>query len=378
MKKLNIALVGLGFGASFTKIYQHHPDVESLTLCDADPDRLKEKSELLGVTKTAAALDEVLRDPNIDAVHLNSGIPDHARQSVQILKAGKHCACTVPMATSIEDIRAIIAATRESGKNYMLMETQLYAREFLHLLELKEQNIFGRVQFLRGAHYQDMEGWPPYWLGLPPMWYATHAISPLLRFAGVRARSVNCLGSGFMREEYRQRYNNPFPIETAIFELDRELPLSMEISRSLFHCARGYVESFSVYGEDTSFEYGRFHHEPITLIRQTKIEESPGKPRHATMEEIGLPDFANRLPAEIAHFTEGVPLDGRGAHPSIKHGGSHGGSHPHLVHEFVRSIIENRKPAIDEIHAATFCAPGICAHESAMQHGAKVDIPSFD
>lgn len=178
MKKLNVALVGLGFGSVFAKIYQAHPDVESLTLCDANPRRLKEKCDLFGAGKSAAALEEILRDPKIDAVHLNSGIPDHARQSVEILRAGKHCACTVPMATSLDDIRAVIAAVRESGKNYMMMETQIYAREFLRLQELNEQGAFGRVQFLRGAHYQDMENWPPYWAGLPPIIKAANYCAP--------------------------------------------------------------------------------------------------------------------------------------------------------------------------------------------------------
>ena len=36
------------------------------------------------------------------------------------------------------------------------------------------------IQFLRGSHQQDMDGWPDYWPGLPPMWYATHCVSPCL------------------------------------------------------------------------------------------------------------------------------------------------------------------------------------------------------
>jgi len=72
-----------------------------------------------------------------------------------------------------------------------------------------------------------------------------------------------------------------------------------------------------------------------------------------------------------------VALDDRGEHPSVMHGGGHGGSHPHLVHEFLRSIIERRPPAIDEIRAADWTAPGICAHASALQGGALIDIPTF-
>ena len=53
------------------------------------------------------------------------------------------------------------------------------------------------------------------------------------------------------------------------------------------------------------------------------------------------------------------------------------GSHPHLVHEFVMSIIEERKPAIDEHLGGNITAAGICAHESAMRGGESVIVPEF-
>ncbi|MBL8028096.1 MAG: gfo/Idh/MocA family oxidoreductase, partial [Fibrobacteres bacterium] len=62
---------------------------------------------------------------------------------------------------------------------------------------------------------------------------------------------------------------------------------------------------------------------------------------------------------------------------SFEVGGGHGGSHPHLVHEFIRSIVEKRKPWIDAVTAANWTAAGICAHESAMKNGKAVRIPSF-
>lgn len=376
MKKLNVALVGLGFGSAFVEIYLKHPDVARLTICDANPDRLKEIGDRFPDALRVSSLEEVLRNPEIDAVHLTTGIPDHACQTVAVLNAGKHCACTVPMATSIEDIRAIIAAVKSSGKNYMMMETQFYAREFLYACELRDQGVFGRLQMLRGAHYQDMENWPSYWAGLPPMWYGTHAISPLLAFAQMRAKAVQCLGSGYMREELIRPYGNPFPIEMAIFELDREIPLVMEVTRALFHSARAYCESFNIYGEDAALEWP-VQDEPMILTRQTKLGEIPGKPRSQTYERVREPDYAKRLPKEIASFTGGAEEDGRGDHPSVKHGGGHGGSHPHLVHEFLSSIIENRKPAIDEITAADWTAAGVCAHQSAMRGGVRVEIPLF-
>ena len=376
MQKLNVALVGLGFGSAFVPIYLKHPNVGRLVLSDANPTRLRDLQAKFGVNHAVATLDEVLADPSIDAVHLNTGIPDHARHTITALTAGKHVACTVPMATSLDDLRAIIAAKRKSGKIYMMMETLIYERDFLYACELHARGFFGRLQFLSGAHFQDMENWAPYWAGLPPMWYATHAVAPCLALAQTRARSVRCLGSGWMRDELKRPHANPFPMETAIFELEREPPLAMEITRALFHSARGYSESFSIYGEDATFEAAQVHGEPPVMFKLSKLGAHPGA-RTTTEESVYLPDYGHLLPPEIREFTGAVKLDARGEHPSVQHGGGHGGSHPHLVHEFLRSIVEKRSPTIDEIKAADWTAPGICAHTSALQGGVTVEIPRF-
>jgi len=51
---------------------------------------------------------ELLKDPNVDAVHINSPIHMHASQSIAALRAGKHVACTVPMATTVDECREIV------------------------------------------------------------------------------------------------------------------------------------------------------------------------------------------------------------------------------------------------------------------------------
>src|SRR3954468_6245154 len=183
-KKVRVAIIGLGFGAEFIPIYQAHPDAEMTAICRRNKKELDAAGNKFKVAKRDADYAELLKDPDIDAVHINSPIPDHAEQSVMALNAGKHVACTVPMATSIEDCRRVVAAQRKSGKVYMMMETVVYAREYLFAKELYEKGELGRIQFLRGSHQQDMDGWPNYWPGLPPMHYATHCVSPCLAILG--------------------------------------------------------------------------------------------------------------------------------------------------------------------------------------------------
>src|SRR4051794_12530150 len=149
-KKINVAIVGLGFGAEFIPIYQRHPDVEMYAISQRTREKLDQVGNQYGIEKRYTSFEELLKDPKVDAVHINSPIHLHAPQSIAALKAGKHVACTVPAATTVEDCRAIVAAANAARRNYMMMETAIYTREFLFVRELRDSGKLGRIQFMRG------------------------------------------------------------------------------------------------------------------------------------------------------------------------------------------------------------------------------------
>jgi predicted dehydrogenase len=355
-----MAVVGLNFGSVFVEIYQNHPDVESVALCDPNRDVLNEVADRHGVKERFTSLDDLLKADICDAVHLFSPVPFHVEQTLAVLESGRHCACAVPMATTLEDIRRIIAAQKTSGKNYMMMETVVYSREFLYAKSLLESGDLGEITFLRGTYYQDVEGaFPKYWRATPPMHYATHAVAPLLALAKTRAAKVCCFGSGRLRADLQQPGGNIFPLETAIFQL-ADSNIAAEVTRSWFQTARAYTEAFSVYGDKMGYEWQQLEHEePVIYTLQPADPTKRG--REVTAKRVQPPDRPDLLPKEIARFTDCW----------------HGGSHPHLAHEFIRSIVEGRKPWIDTITAADWTAPGICAHLSAMQEGEPVMVPDW-
>ena len=377
MEKINVALVGLGFGSAFAGIYKEHPDVGEVTIFDTNPDAMKHLSDYLGGgVRMAESFEAILADPSVDAVHLVTPIPLHAEQSVAVLNAGKHCACTVPMATSLDDIRRIVEAKRKSGKNYMMMETTLYTYQFLYASEMKREGKFGKIQFLRGSHYQDMANWPSYWMGLPPMWYGTHAIAPMVALSDSRICRVNCFGSGTMEEWLSRQYGNPFPVESALFEFENGL--KGEATRSLFETARVYQEGMFVYGSDACFEWGFSDgDEPYVTTFIPAAEGVRGG--RSEVRVTSMPNDYQSLPEELWHFTVGGNYDPLNPQDSLKKGagGGHHGSHAHLVHEFVRSCLEERKPWIDELLGGNITAAGICAHLSAMKNGEAVLVPKF-
>src|ERR1035438_3590106 len=194
--KLNVAIVGLGFGKEFIPIYQRHPETRMYAICQRTREKLDEVGGQFGIATRYTDFGELLRDPEVDAIHINSPIHLHASQSIAALRAGKHVACTVPTAPCVEECRQLVEAATSFGKNYIMMETAIYTREFLFIRELRDTGRLGRIQFMRGRHQQEMAGWPGYWEGLPPMHYATHAVSPCLALVRGEAEYVSCFGSG--------------------------------------------------------------------------------------------------------------------------------------------------------------------------------------
>jgi predicted dehydrogenase len=357
---MRIAVVGLHFGAAFVPIYQHHPAVERVAVCDLDEPLLHRVADQFGIADRFTRLEHLLdADNGYDAIHLLTPVPLHVEQTLAVLNAGKHCACAVPMATSLDDLRRILAAQKASGKNYMMMETGVYTRQFLFAQDLVARGELGTLTFLRGTYFQDLEGdYPTYWRAQPPMHYATHAVAPVLALAQTRAATVCCLGSGRLRPDLQQPGGNIFPLQTAIFQL-AGTNLAAEVTRSWFQTAHAYTETFSVYGDKRGFEWQLEHEDPFLFTLEPVQPSRRGRP--VTTTRVTVPDRADLLPRSIAHFTAG----------------GHGGSHPHLVHEFVGSIVERRRPAIDALTAANWTAPGICAHASALRGGELIVIPEF-
>src|SRR2546425_8779231 len=296
MGKINVAIVGLGFGAEFIPIYQRHPDAEMVAICQRTESKLNECGDRWGIQVRTTDFNDLLRDPNVDAIHINSPIPDHAPQSLAALKAGKHVASTVPMATTIEECRQIVEAQRKAGKVYMMMETVVYSREYLFVKQLYDKGELGRIQFLRGSHQQDMDGWPDYWPGLPPMHYATHCVSPCLAILGKHADSVVCHGSGRIREELISRYGSPFAIETATLKI-KDADVVAEGTRSLFDTARQYRESFDATGSKKSFEWQQVEGEEPVIHTKSTPEKPLGEPE--IPKRVKVPDYARMLPEPI-------------------------------------------------------------------------------
>ena len=366
MKKARVGLIGLGFGSEFIPIYQAHPKAEVTAICQRTKSKLDEVGDRFGIATRYTDFREVLTDPDVDFVHINSPIPDHALQTIAALKAGKHVMCTVPMATHLDEAKEIVGLVRETGLKYMMAETVVYSREYLFIKELYDKGELGKIQYLAASHPQDMEGWPDYWKEMVPMHYATHVVSPLMAMVNGMAEYVSCFGSGTINDECARRSGSKFAVESCHIKI-KDSDVAAHIWRFLWDTARQYRESVDVYGSKKSFEWQ-------LITGENPVLHTAKKPEPEIAERVEVPDYAHLLPKEIQKFTQGIVDE---EHLSFIQGGGHGGSHPHLVNEFLSALFEDRDPFPNAEQSANWTSVGICAHQSALKGGAIVNVPDF-
>lgn len=115
MKK-GFALIGAGlFGQRHAQAYSRHHAVDFVAVCDLDGARARGIAEQYGARRWYTDIAELLHDPDVHAVSVAT--PDHAHRAVAVAcaEAGKHMLVEKPLATTIEDAEAIVAAAERAG-----------------------------------------------------------------------------------------------------------------------------------------------------------------------------------------------------------------------------------------------------------------------
>ncbi len=145
MSKLQVAVVGAGIlGARHARVFSEQPDTELVAIVDLDPAR-RQVAERYG-GRFYQNLPVALEKENVDIVAVAT--PDHLHYEpvVKALKAGKHVFMEKPLATTVRDARAIVAATAESGSVAMVNFSQRFVADHLWIKQAIEVGRIGRPQ----------------------------------------------------------------------------------------------------------------------------------------------------------------------------------------------------------------------------------------
>lgn len=340
-RRIRVGIVGHGvcrFGAAFS--FQDHPNVEVVAVSDLIPEQCAALARACRCAQTYPSLEELVKDDRIECVFVATDAPSHARHAIEVLRHGKHVASAVPAVFgSLEEADQLLEAVKASGRKYMMFETSCFHEDLHAMREIYRAGRLGQLIYSEGEYYHYMEepipSYKDWRVGLPPQWYPTHSNAYHLGVTGGSFTEVSCLGTPSVIRHLQaanNRYRNPFGTEIALFRSSEGGMSRMAVS---WDTPGDGGERGRVRGERGSY-YGKYE----------GLEKSLPKTRRP-------------------------PLP-----PDVDAGG-HGGSHGHLMNEFVSAILEDRKPLIDVALALNMTVAGIVAHQSALKDGERLKIPQY-
>lgn len=371
-----LGIVGSGqFASSFATLWRRHPGVGDIYATDLIPERAAGLAAECGLAGAAPSFEAMLASP-IDAVAIFTQRWTHGPLVVQALRAGKHVYSAVPMGITEAEIADIVTAVRDTGLVYMMGETSHYHPATVYARERVADGSFGRLFYAEGDYLHDME------LGLyeqerysggdnwktnasfPPLLYPTHSIGGVLGAWRTHATTVSAIGVTDDRgdgvfDRATSRFDNDFSNATALFEVAGGGSFRTNEFRRVGYPAHIRESRFRFFGTEASLEQvatvslwqDTAGVQDISTWLDTDTQTSPGP---AEAQDRSL------LPAELTGAPDG-----------------HEGSHHFLAHDFVTAVNDNTLPPVNAWVAARYTLPGITAHESARQGGARLPVTDF-
>ena len=127
-EKVRVAVVGAAgaFGMKHLDGLANIPDAEVTVVSGTRPEPTQTVAEKYGVPHAVIGLDAVLERDDVDAVILATPTQQHAAQTQAVLAAGKHVQVEIPLADSVADAEAALAAAEETGRVAMVGHTRRF------------------------------------------------------------------------------------------------------------------------------------------------------------------------------------------------------------------------------------------------------------
>ena len=151
MTKVRLAIVGCGTISQLNAPgYLEHEQCEVAALCDPARERAEQRAAQWGITpRIYTSYDQLLDDPDIDAVELLTPTPLHAEQSIAALQAGKHVSCQKPLARNLEEAGRIAQAVARADTFFRVTENFLYYPPLVKAKELIDSGVIGDPNMVR-------------------------------------------------------------------------------------------------------------------------------------------------------------------------------------------------------------------------------------
>ena len=195
---IRIGVVGLGYwGPNLARNFAALPGCELTWLCDASSEARVKLAPSFPSARATENLDDLLSDPDLDAVVLATPVPTHATLAIRGAESGKHCFVEKPLATTAADAEAAVAAATQAGKILMVGHLLEYHPAVDRLKELLDDGELGGLYYIYGNRLN---------LGKlraeeNALWsLGAHDVSVVLRLIGEEPSVCSAHGESYVRE----------------------------------------------------------------------------------------------------------------------------------------------------------------------------------
>jgi predicted dehydrogenase len=202
---VRVGIVGLGMrGPGAVDRLSKVEGVEIKALCDLLPERVEKAKEQLkgtshnpdGYSGKVFSWKEMFERPDLDLIYIATPWEWHTPMAVYAMEAGKHAACEVPIARTLDECWQLVETSERTKKHCMQLENCCY--DFFELMTLKmaREGYFGEVLHVEGAYIHDLLSLNFNKEGYQGMWrlkenyrdgnlYPTHGLGPICQILNI-------------------------------------------------------------------------------------------------------------------------------------------------------------------------------------------------
>src|ERR671922_1570451 len=194
---VRIGVAGLGYwGPNLARNFAAIEGCELAWCCDGSAAARERWAPAFPGARFTGALDDLLADPDLDAVALATPVPTHGPLAERVLRAGKHCFVEKPLAQSVADAERAVGAAAESGRLLMVGHLLEYHPGVGRLKEIAASGELGAIHYL----YTERLNLGVLRADENALWsLGAHDVSVVLYLAGEEPDEVEARGECYMR-----------------------------------------------------------------------------------------------------------------------------------------------------------------------------------
>lgn len=356
-RKIRVGVIGVGRGQSFAAGATDVVGMELVAICDTWAERLAAVGQRYGVT-TYTSYDRFL-EHEMDAVILANYFHQHAPFAIKALRAGLHVMSETACNTTLAEGVALCRTVEETGQIYMLAENYPFTAFNQELARLYRTGEIGQVTYAEGEYNHPMapeailriSPGKYHWRNwLPPTYYCTHALAPLMTITDTMPVMVNALSI-------------PLPAQTASLARHGDpgfVLLCRMDNGAVFRLfglgLPGHSNWYRIHGTHGAMEITRgpgYYGPGQIRVWHDEWDCPPGVPTERTY----VPDWPT--------------------HGDLARKAGHGGGDFWTNIHFANAIRSGEPPYLDVYRGVAMSSVGILGWRSALANGAPVAVPDF-